>query len=282
MTRTWHGQPVTQIDRCFMIRMSTTATADFICSKCKKGYAWYADFAGKVARCTCGAVIQFPKTDPKPKDPLAIPFLPRNIDEQLGNRGPAPMELPKEDLDPKILAERKELAEFFDEEAPIPIDPVRDVHGPFVLLAIGVLLVSWQVADAAEAAHTSSTFVGIVVAVTTAIQAGLSLLGVMMAGKLMGIFFGRPKTAFYKLSALYIGPAAIGLMITSALGDDAVGKVVGMGTVILLFWGLFTFLFSIKAWQTLVCIGCMVMVRVILDMFILAPLVAMFLGRAAH
>src|SRR3954468_21143959 len=117
----WRG-----IGRCFMIRMST-ATADFICSKCKKGYAWYADFAGKVARCTCGAVIQFPKTDPKPKDPLAIPFLPRNIEEKLGD-GPAPMELPKEELDPKILAERRELAEFFDDDAPIPIDPVRDVH----------------------------------------------------------------------------------------------------------------------------------------------------------
>src|SRR5881394_788664 len=116
-------------DRCFMIRMSTTASADFLCSKCKKGYAWYADFAGKVARCTCGAVIQFPHTDPKPRDPLAIAFLPRTIEE--ASRGTAPMELPKEDTDPKILAERRALAEFFDEEAPIPVDPVRDVHLPF-------------------------------------------------------------------------------------------------------------------------------------------------------
>ena len=261
--------------------MSTTATADFICSKCKKGYAWYADFAGKVARCTCGAVIQFPHTDPKPKDPLAIPFLPRNIEEQTRN-GPAPMELPKEELDPKILAERRALGEFFDEEAPIPIDPVRDVHGPFVLLAIGVLLVSWQVADVAEAAQTSAAFVGVVAALMVAIQAGLSLLGVLMAGKLMGIYFGRAKTSFYKLSALYVAPAAIGAMITTAMGDDAVGRVVGMGTVILLFWGLFTFLFSIKAWQTLVCIACMVMVRVILDLFILVPLAAMLLGRAVR
>ncbi len=265
-----------------MIRMSTTATADFICSKCKKGYAWYADFAGKVARCTCGAVIQFPHTDPKPKDPLAIPFLPRNIDEQLGNRGPAPMELPKEDTDPKILAERKALGEFFDEEAPIPIDPVRDVHGPFVLLAIGMLLMSWVVADAAEAAHLSSALVGFALAISIAIQAGLSLLGVIMAGRLMGIYFGRAKIAFYKLSALYVAPSAVGMMIATSMGDDAVGKVVGTGAIILLFWGLFTFLFRIKAWQTLVCIACMVMVRVILDLFILTPLAALILGRASH
>src|SRR5688572_18546624 len=99
--------------------MSTTASPDFICSKCKKGYAWYADFAGKVARCTCGAVIQFPFTDPKPKDPLAIPFLPRET--ETSNRGPAPNELPKEDTDPKILAERRAFGEYFD-DAPIPVD----------------------------------------------------------------------------------------------------------------------------------------------------------------
>src|SRR3954471_22960971 len=148
-------QPVIVFRRCFIIDMSTTATADFICSKCKKGYAWYADFAGKVARCTCGAVIQFPHTDPKPKDPLAIPFLPRNIEEQTGANGPAPMELPKEDLDPKILAERRALGEFFDEDAPVPIDPVTDVHGPFALLAIGLLLFGWQVANVAESAPIS-------------------------------------------------------------------------------------------------------------------------------
>ena len=264
-----------------MIRMSTTATADFICSKCKKGYAWYADFAGKVARCTCGAVIQFPKTDPKPKDPLAIPFLPRNIDEQLGNRGPAPMELPKEDLDPKILAERKELAEFFDEEAPIPIDPVRDVHGPFVLLAIGVLLISWRIADMAEAAQTSAVFTGVIFAIGSAIELLLCLLGVMLAGKLMGIFFGRPKTAFYKLSALYLAPSAIGGMITMMMGDDAVGKVVGAGASLLLYWGLFSFLFRIKAWQTLICVACIVLVNVMSGFFI-GALVGMLIGRPIH
>src|SRR5205807_2000246 len=103
--------------------------------------------------------------------------------------------LPKEDMDPKILAERRALGEYFDEDTPAPLDPVRDVHGPFVLLAIGMLLVSWQVADIAEAAHSSGALLGFVFVIVSLIELGLSLLGVMMAGKLMGIYFGRAKTA---------------------------------------------------------------------------------------
>jgi hypothetical protein len=263
-----------------MIRMSTTTSADFICSKCKKGYAWYADFAGKVARCTCGAVIQFPHTDPKPKDPLAISFLPRHVEEQFGDRGPAPMELPKEDLDPKILAERRALGEYFEEDTPAPLDPVRDVHGPFVLLAIGLLLVSWQVADLAEAHGGVFAVVGFVVA--GAIELLMSLLGVMLAGKLMGVYFGRAKIALYKLTALYVAPGAIGMMLTNSMGDDAVGKVVGSGAFLLLYWGLFTFMFRIKGWQTMVCVGCIVLVRFIVLMCFIGAIVALFAGRGMH
>jgi hypothetical protein len=261
-------------------RMSTTASADFICSKCRKGYTWYADFAGKVARCTCGAVIQFPFTDPKPKDPLAIAFLPRTIEEE--SRGPAPMELRQEEMDPKILAERRALGEYFD-DVPIPVDQVRDVHLPFALLAIGVLLVSWQVADAAESAQTSAAVMGILLVVISAIELGMSLLGVMMAGKMMGIYFGRARTAFYKLSALYLAPSSIGYMITQSMSDDAIGKVVGNGAFLLLYWGLFTYMFRIKAWQTLVCVLCIVMVRVVAAMCIIGAVVGLLLGsRGVH
>jgi len=263
-----------------MILMSATASPDFICSKCKKGYAWYADFAGKVARCTCGAVIQFPLTDPKPRDPLAIAFLPRNIEEQ--TNGPSPNELPKEDTDPKILAERRALGEYFD-DVPIPVDPVRDVHLPFALLAIGLLLVSWQVADIAEAANASGALMGFVFALGAVIELAVTLLGVMAAGKLMGLYFGKFKTALYKLSALYVAPSAIGYMITQNMGDDAVGKVVGSGAFLLLYWGLFTFMFRIKAWQTLVCIACIVLVRFLVAMCIFSALVGLLVAaRGVH
>jgi len=262
-----------------MIRMSTTASADFICSKCKKGYAWYADFAGKVARCTCGAVIQFPHTDPKPKDPLAIAFLPRTIEEK--SNGIAPMELPKDDLDPKILAERRALAEFFDDDVPMPVDQMRDVHVPFVLLAIGLLLVSWQIADLIEG-KSYGGFVVVGYVIVKLIELGLSLLGVMAAGKLMGIYFGRPKIAFCKLSALQIAPAAIGAMITAAMGDDAVGQVVGIGSFILLYWGLFSFIFQIKAWQTLVCVACVLLVEVLAAVLVAGAVLSLFVARGMH
>lgn len=239
--------------------MESTATADFICSKCRKGYTWYADFAGKVARCTCGAVIQFPHADPRPKDPLAIPYLPRNIEEQTGNRGPAPMELPREDLDAKILAERRALGEYFD-DVPVPVDPVRDVHGPLVLLAIGLVLFGWHVADVAEAAPVSAALIASIFAGVIGLEMFLELLGVIVAGKLMGIYFGKFKIAMFKLGAVILAPAMINSMVSMSMGDDAVAKVVGTGAAILLYWGAFTFLFRIKAWQTLVCIACICMV----------------------
>jgi hypothetical protein len=259
--------------------MSTTASADFICSKCRKGYAWYADFAGKVARCTCGAVIQFPHTDPKPKDPLAIAYLPRTIEEK--SNGIAPMEVPREELDPKILAERRALGEFFDDEVPMPVDHVRDVHVPFALLAIGLLLVSWQIADFIEG-KSYGAFVVVGFVVVKLIELGLSLLGVMAAGKLMGLYFGRAKIAFFKLSALQIGPGAIGAMITAAMGDDAVGQVVGIGAFILLYWGLFSFLFQIKAWQTLVCVACVLLVEVLATVLVVGAVLSMFVARGMH
>jgi hypothetical protein len=261
--------------------MPTTATADFICSKCKKGYAWYADFAGKVARCTCGAVIQFPLTDPKPKDPLAIPYLPRNLDEQTGHTGLAPMELPRDDQDPRILAEQRALGEFYEEA--IPVDPVRDLHVPFALLAIGVLLLSWQIADLVEgksAAFSNGFVIGYVIG--KALELSLSLLGVYAAGKLMGVYFGKAKVAFFKLSALHIAPSAIGVMIASAMGDEAIGQVVGTGAFILLYWGLFNFVFRIKAWQTLVCVACILLVKVLAVMVIVGAVLSMFVARGMH
>ena len=137
-------------------------------------------------------------------------------------------------------------------------------------------------ADVAEAAHTSGAFAGLVFVIVAAIELVLSLLGVMFAGKLMAIYFGKAKTAFYKLSALYIAPSAIGGMIAMAMGDDAVGKVVGTGAFLVLFWGLFTFMFRIKGWQTLVCVACIVLVRFVAAMCIVGALVGLFMGRAIH
>jgi hypothetical protein len=237
--------------------MSTTASADFICSKCKKGYAWYADFAGKVARCTCGAVIQFPYTDPKPKDPLAIPFLPRDIENT--NRGPAPMELPKEDLDPKILEERRKLGEYFD-DVPVPIDPVRDVHGPFALLAIGFLLLGWHIMDVTEASQYSGYATVRAFRFVLGVEILFSLLTLLFVGKLMGLSLGKWKVASYKLSAVYLAPRVISGMINMGMGDDAIGWVVGTGAAVLLYWGFFVFIFRLKTWQTFVLVGCIALV----------------------
>src|SRR4051812_1281915 len=238
--------------------MSSTASADFICSKCKKGYAWYADFAGKVARCTCGAVIQFPKTDPKPKDPLAIAYLPRTIEEKLGD-GPAPMEVPREDLDPKILEERRAFGELY-EDANVPIDPVRDVHGPFALMIVGWVLLGWLVADASDASQFSGIVTMRAFRIVMGIEMLFSLLVLLFVGRLMGLNLGKWKVAAYKLTAAYLAPRALGAIISGGMGDDAVGWVVGTGASVLLYWAFFTFIFRLKTWQTLTLVGCISLV----------------------
>jgi len=70
-------------------------------------------------------------------------------------------------------------------------------------------------------------------------------------------------------------------MITMMMGEDAVGKVVGAGASLLLYWGLFTFLFRIKAWQTMICVACIVLVNVMTGFFI-GALVGMIIGRPIH
>ena len=39
-------------------------TAHFACHKCGKPYDWKAEFVGKVAKCTCGAVLKIPSATP--------------------------------------------------------------------------------------------------------------------------------------------------------------------------------------------------------------------------
>jgi hypothetical protein len=68
-------------------------------------------------------------------------------------------------------------------------------------------------------------------------------------------------------------------MVAQSMPDDAIGKVVGTGAFLLLYWGLFTFLFKVKAWQTLVCVTCIVIVRYLAAMIIPGALVGLFLSR---
>jgi len=98
----------------------------------------------------------------------------------------------------------------------------------------------------------------------------------------MGIYFGKTKVALYKLTAVYMAPWALGLMIAVTMGDDAVGKVVATGASILLFWGTFTFLFRIKAWQTLVCVACIILVRFIVAMCIVGAVLGLIGSRGSH
>jgi hypothetical protein len=186
-------------------------------------------------------------------------------------------------LDPKILAEQRALGEYYEDAPPDPVDPVRDVHVPFALLAIGLLLLSWQIADLVES-RSSAFGTGFVFGYVLGmfLELGLCLLGVMAAGKLMGVYFGKAKLAFFKLSALQIAPSAIGTMITAAMGDDAVGAVVGTGTFILLYWGLFSFVFRIKAWQTLICVACILLVKIVAVMCIIGAVAGLFVARGIH
>jgi hypothetical protein len=98
----------------------------------------------------------------------------------------------------------------------------------------------------------------------------------------VGADIGKAKTAFYKLSAVYMAPSAIGSMIATGMGDDAVGKVVGTGAFLILYWGLFVFIFRPKNWQALVCVACTVLVRYAALVWVVGALSGLFVTRGIH
>jgi hypothetical protein len=284
-------------------------TAHFACQKCGKPYDWKPEFVGKVAKCACGAVLKVPSAqpgtaqanqeavykEPNPGSLIAtspevnevippLPGEPKTAHEAIislyapvsgQNRARAPMELADEELDPKVQAELNDLAKYGDmEEEQKKPNPYLDLHLPLILLGVGLMLMFGHASFIAHRHHASllGTLVGVTFGLIVNIVFMIIAMGV--AAKFTGIYFGRIPTAVLKIAAIYVAPTTLGGGLADALGGDLPYVILGGGVSVVLYWTLLSYLFRLDGSQTMACVVCISILRMITQMFLVGAMLA--------
>jgi hypothetical protein len=251
----------------------STATVSFFCSRCKKPYSWLPEYAGKVVQCTCGGIMQFPFNDPNPRDPLAIAFLRTELPDD-PTRALSPNEVARPAYEPEGPIQLDLHGITMNPSENVVKEEFRNSHVPFGLLILALFMLGWSIAAKSAPLLTTLILVGI----TVAVELGLMLLGLMLAGKFMNIDFGTPKSAMFKLSALYLGPSGLTMLAANSFGEEAVMMLIYGAVSLVLYWILLAYLFRLTAVQTLVCVLCMGVVKFIAAMCIIGALVGLLVS----
>jgi len=269
-------------------------TAPFACHKCGRPYDWSPQIVGKTARCACGAVLRIPSAPPGTAQPNPAALLPEsgeaNVSIVPGEGEPrtaheaiislyqpvsgqartrAPMELADEELDPKVEAELNDLAQYGDkEEAQKKPNPYLDLHLPLILVGIGLMLSFGQASLDAHRHHGS--LIGSLLGVTFGLIVGiiLNVIAMVAAARFTGIYFGRIPTAILKITAVYIAPTMLGGVLTAALGGDMPYAILGWGVSAVLYWALLAYLFRLDGSQTMACVMCISILRMLTNLFL--------------
>ncbi len=283
-----------------------SASATFACQKCGKSYDWQPEYVGRVAKCPCGAVVKVPsapvgseqeKQDPNPGYLVEPPPNPGNSNiptaeaSILNMHAPvaasassprfrAPMEVPDEDLHPDVEKELNELAEYGEQEGAQP-NPYLDFTLPMILLGIGLVL---AIGDAFVQTRGGLSFIAAIIGViiATVINVILIVIGLLVAAKIAGINFGPVGTAILKMAAIYLAPTTLGNLVTQVLGGDMAVTILGNAVSIVLYWGLLSYLFKLDGQQTMICVFCIGLLRLLAAMLVVgAVLAAMGSGMGA-
>jgi hypothetical protein len=98
--------------------------------------------------------------------------------------------------------------------------------------------------------------------------------GVLLASKFAGIHFGDLKPAILKLTAVYIGPSAVGQLLAAALGGDMAVGILGNAVSIVCYWALISYMFRLDGQQTMICVFTIGAVRLVTSMCLLTTLMA--------
>ena len=284
-------------------------TAHFACHKCGKPYDWTPQIVGKTAKCACGAVLRIPSAPPGTaqanaeavyKEPNPGALLPESVEAKEvipagpgepqtahaaiislyqpvsgQNRTRAPMELADEELDPKVEAELKDLAQYGDkEEEQKKHNPYLDLHLPLILLGIGLMLMFGQASFLAHRHHGSLLGSLFGVSASLFLNIILNVIALVVAAKFTGIHFGRIPTAILKIAAMYVAPTTLGGVLTAALGGDMPYVILGGAVSIVLYWALLAYLFRLDGTQTMACVLCISILGMITKLFLVGAMLS--------
>ena len=274
---------------------SAPARAIFRCSKCKHEYDWAKEMVGKTARCSCGQVLRVPVQPHTPQGgaaparfavgtPQNPSFIPSSMAvPSMGTLASAlaqPEPIPAastagitraihsgendEPLDPALERELSAGGLIQKEGVEHAYNDFRDRQFPLWLLGGGCALIIGQIILASNA-NPAATFIGATIGVTIAVVINVALMfaGVLLAARFSGISFGPLKQALLKLSAIYVGPTAVGELVTHFLGGDMAVQCLGWGISMFLYYCLIHYLFCLDGGQTVVCVTAILIVRII-------------------
>lgn len=221
----------------------------FACPACGAELAWSPRVAGRKVSCPCGHVFV---------GPLRSAVV-----------GEAPPEPPREA--PGRAAElakiygrpKKRIVEDEEEAGGV----VRNVLAPSVLLGVGLLIALSQVTwRKPQFTRWMDVSLGQMIVILLALV--LTLLGSVGAFvRLMNVDFGRFGPALYKLAAIPVFAGSIAIAVTRLDRSpmSITGMAMGWHLLIVLYWGLFSFLFKLELWETLlVCFVVAVVQAVVL------------------
>lgn len=263
-------------------------TAHFACDKCGKPYDWSPEIVGKVAKCACGAALKIPAAQstvgsaaasseasesipPAPGEPRTAHEAIISLYQPVSGRGRtrAPMELADEELDPKVEAELNDLAQYGDrEEQQKKPNPYLDLQLPLILVGIGLMLAFGQASLDSHRHHGSLFWTLFGVTFGLIVGVILNVIALVVAAKFTGIYFGRIPTAILKIAAVYIAPTTLAGVLTAALGGDTPYAILGWGVSAVLYWALLAYLFRLDGSQTMACVVCISILRMLTNLFL--------------
>jgi DNA-directed RNA polymerase subunit RPC12/RpoP len=229
----------------------------FSCSSCGRQFAWKAAQAGRRAKCTCGATIQIPATDPSKDqveenllDPMPVETIP--VDAPVVPIYSTPVHA----MRPVVVETSEDDAGDYD-----AIVLARDIYLPAILIFMALVLIIGWAGIKSDHFLLGALIMCASALIKTAIMVGLALL----IGPAIGFQFGDIKTAVLKLAALVMFTDATVLWIESIVSEDAVslravvvGFLFAIAMVVLLMFYLFgltrqetrrvAYVFAIVSW----------------------------------
>ena len=206
----------------------------FACPACGAELAWSPRVAGRRVSCPCGHVFVGPLRS-------AV----------VGETAPVEREAPGRAAELAKIYGRPKRRVVEDEEEAGGV--VRNVVAPSVLLGLGLLIalsqVSWK---RPQFTRWMDVSLGQMIVILLALV--LTLLGSVGAFvKLMNVEFGRLGPALYKLVAIpvFAGSIAIAVSRLDKSPLSITGMAMGWHLLVVIYWGLFSFLFKLELWETL-------------------------------
>ena len=269
--------------------MSENEAGGVRCPGCGRVYRWREELAGREARCRgCGGVVVMPADPPDAANdqagqptPLATPSdrcpscggqvkpgavicvnCGYNMREgtRLQTAVGAPDAPPQEEPpdapkakqhesegppEPKSIKER--LADRDDEVQP---STFIDVYLPLILLGLGFVVAVVKQIHFGDGDPLSLAAACILVAVGIAITVPLLLLGLYVAAWILDVSYGPLGIGLLKLTAIAVGPDAIGDIAGAAIGGVG-GMFIGFFVAIAAYWALIAKLFDLDAMEAI-------------------------------